>query len=293
MIRINIKGSVRKASSKVAARLERKKIRRLVEEDPRTVPCIWHQENNFGDRITPIMFDHFGFFPLLAHPVNAEAMGVGSILQILKDYRNWNGSVLGSGLIHDQSLRLPRAHFVAVRGVRTRDNLGIGESVQLGDPGVLISEFLGLTRLSDAGKIGIVPHYADLHSSQLKSLVDKYRDELILISPRQSVRRVAEELIRCRCVLSSSLHGLIFADSLGIPNVWIKLSDRVVGKGFKFDDYYSSLDISRYPAVITETARLSDFVDEAQLPPASKLEKLKVGLYAALKRYFDDKATCV
>ena len=46
-------------------------------------------------------------------------------------------------------------------------------------------------------------------------------------------------MMSCICILSSSLHWLIFADSLGIPNRRIVLSDEIIGGDLKFDDYYS------------------------------------------------------
>lgn len=46
-------------------------------------------------------------------------------------------------------------------------------------------------------------------------------------------------MLSCKCILSSSLHGLIFADALGIPNRRIVLSDEIIGGDLKFDDYYS------------------------------------------------------
>jgi hypothetical protein len=44
-------------------------------------------------------------------------------------------------------------------------------------------------------------------------------------------------------VLSSSLHGLIAADALGVPNAWIGLSDALRGGDFKFRDYYGVFGI--------------------------------------------------
>jgi pyruvyltransferase len=39
------------------------------------------------------------------------------------------------------------------------------------------------------------------------------------------------------------LHGLVFADSLGVPNKWIYLTDKLAGGSFKFHDYYSVFHI--------------------------------------------------
>ena len=40
------------------------------------------------------------------------------------------------------------------------------------------------------------------------------------------------------------MHGLIAADSLGIPNQWFALSEQVIGNGYKFADYYSVFEIN-------------------------------------------------
>ena len=49
------------------------------------------------------------------------------------------------------------------------------------------------------------------------------------------------KLCECEFILSSSLHGIILSDADHIPNMWIKLSDKVLGDGFKFRDYFRSV----------------------------------------------------
>ena len=44
----------------------------------------------------------------------------------------------------------------------------------------------------------------------------------------------------CAVVLSTSLHGLVFAEALGIPNLWVKAGDRLPGGEFKFHDWFST-----------------------------------------------------
>ena len=43
------------------------------------------------------------------------------------------------------------------------------------------------------------------------------------------------------------MHGLIFADSYGIPNAWIAPHDSMIGGEFKFNDYYSTTTVPKQP----------------------------------------------
>ena len=54
---------------------------------------------------------------------------------------------------------------------------------------------------------------------------------------------IFQQINNCKCILSSSLHGLIFADSYGIPNIHILFSDTIGGGEYKFKDYYSVFSV--------------------------------------------------
>jgi len=52
--------------------------------------------------------------------------------------------------------------------------------------------------------------------------------------------------VQCRTIVSSSLHGLVVADSLGIPNMRMICSDRIRGGDYKYDDYYSAFGMTEH-----------------------------------------------
>ena len=64
-------------------------------------------------------------------------------------------------------------------------------------------------------------------------------------------------------IAASSLHGVIAADAYGVPSTWIELSDKVIGKGFKFRDYFMSVGrTDREPLIVNETTKLKEVYDK-------------------------------
>ncbi len=172
--------------------------------------------------------------------VTPNLMLVGSILEWADD-RTY---ICGAGLISSEGrLNYHPASVQCVRGPLTAHFLhcqGISTPRSYGDPGVLAPRFFAPER-SEVYDIGVVPHYVDINSKWL----DKCRKEGVrILDPRSPLGDFFSALQECKVVLSSSLHGLIFAHAYGIPALWIEISDRVIGGGFKFFDYYLSIGIS-------------------------------------------------
>jgi pyruvyltransferase len=80
-----------------------------------------------------------------------------------------------------------------------------------------------------------VLHYIDI---DLAPCVQAAYPDVHMIDVTAEPAQVMCEIARCSTVISSSLHGLVAAEALGIPAAWVVLSDRVAGGTFKFHDYY-------------------------------------------------------
>lgn len=132
--------------------------------------------------------------------------------------------------------------FAAVRGelskARVEKILGKKLDIPTGDAGILASYLLKVP-VRKKYKTGIIAHYKEQTDAAFQQMMEFYPDTLF-IDVRQHPSAVIKQIAACECIVSSSLHGLIIADSLGIPNIHVKVTNNLLGDGFKFDDYYSA-----------------------------------------------------
>ena len=198
---------------------------------------------NVGDAASAVVVRHILKDPIrIVGQENQERpnlIAIGSILH----WADKNSIIWGSGLIHAEMV-LPTAprSILAVRGPLTRAKLrsqGIECGDVFGDPGVLISDVLPFPKMPRCG-VGVVPHYCDVD----EPFVARARaDGAVVIDPRWPLEKYLAALTGCASVVSSSLHGLVFAHAYGIPAAWVNLSARVLGEGFKFHDYFESVGL--------------------------------------------------
>lgn len=188
----------------------------------------WHRETNFGDQLTPWLLAKHGVAARWAPPARAEFFGVGSIAARIP--RGFTGWVWGTGLMkEDQTAHVDHARVLALRGPFT------GEAEVYADPGLLCGMYAPETE--KRFDVGVLPHYIEDLPHDGQRLDIRWKPQVLI-----------EQAAKCRRIVSSSLHGLILADSLGVPNMWV-YSDRVIGKGFKFRDYAASFGETIEPDV--------------------------------------------
>lgn len=204
------------------------------------------QHGNFGDEITiPILDRLFGIEALPVGLKHAELLGAGSILEFYawrigrppawkrllwpRDLHVW-----GTGTLFDQhEISWPqRLRFHALRGALTAERVGV-TSIALGDPGILSSRLI--RRPEKDRHVAAIPHFVDKRN--LPAVPKHWR----VVDPEQPVDDVLTQIASAELVVSSSLHGLIAADSFGIPCVWISfLGGQPDSPTHKFLDYASA-----------------------------------------------------
>ncbi|MCL2037462.1 glycosyltransferase [Candidatus Saccharibacteria bacterium] len=226
----------------------------------------WNEKPNFGDQVTvDIIRELFGYRAEWSPIDQCDLIGAGSVL----GWANGKGGhVWGSGFMFPDANVNHDLTYCAVRGKDSRSRLDRKwRKIPLGDPGLLVNIVYGASR-QKTDIIGVIPHYVDKDLPIIDRMLADSR--FIVMDVADSPAKIAEQIDQCKLVLSSSLHGLIFSDSFGVPNIHIELSDKVAGSGYKFRDYYSGIDKEYKQATIE---RLFD--EDYHVELISQYEKVK------------------
>ena len=190
------------------------------------IRLFWAREiPNFGDSLSYDVVQHLADRHVEWAPIaGCNMIAAGSVLPWLRESvrrRRRVVHVWGSGTLQLFAPQSPDAglRIHAVRGPLTASIVARGD-VAIGDPGLLAQEVFGMERGRSTGIVGLVAHYIQsTDASFRKSIPECVR----LIDPRNLVaREVVEQIAGCDFIFSSSLHGLIVADSLGIPKERLK-----------------------------------------------------------------------
>lgn len=221
---------------------------------------------NFGDQLSPVLLEVLsGRRVVFAGVHRCEMLVIGSIIERYAR-RAWRRrlvlnnrpvQVWGSGTIKPGGpVSLGAARVFSVRGLHTRERMGLPATTPLGDPGLLVDLLLGDRRPDKQWRWGIIPHVNDRVDPRFAALVERTPGATLIDVGEPDVRAVAKKIASCAFVASSSLHGLIAADSFGIPNVRLVAGDRIRGGDWKFEDYASA-----FPARELAVRRLDDGLD--------------------------------
>lgn len=252
----------------------------------------WTGHINFGDILIFDLFNKLNISYHLCTLSKCKLITIGSILHnfLLSKkniYSNKKLHCWGSGFISNDEVVLQKLigpfswefnrtiEFHALRGLYTQTLvekiLNKKITVALGDPGILINRVFP-HEVNKRYDVGIILHWKESienikNKISLKDYTVKY------ISPMQPPSIVINEIKQCNCILSSSLHGLIVADSFGIPNRHIQVTDKVEGGDFKFKDYYSAYENYEYKKLNISKFMITDDVIDRVIENHPHIEK--------------------
>lgn len=259
----------------------------MAETDPLKL-FWWKDQPNFGDVISGVVAGHAsGREVVWASPETCDLFGIGSIMQFVRRTHTKpreDGSkpwIWGTGCMGPLRKDFKEnVNFALVRGPITASLMSITTDF-FGDPGLLIAEAMD-EKIDMQESIGLVPHFSQFSSEALQQLV-KDEPALKLIDVRKDALQVCREIASCTHVISSSLHGLIVADSFGVPNTWLNPAGIHRSPRFKFYDYAASVERPLPPPIML--ADIREFIrnlPRGELSYSDGIARSK----AALMKYF-------
>lgn len=238
--------------------------------------------NNFGDCLTPFILKYYGLTPVYVPSFHkSDIILAGSILQLIP--RDYKGTIIGTGgsnIVYN----FPNASIKAVRGILTLNNTinNNHDKIKLGDPGLLMS-YIYHNDVSKDTLIGIIPHFVDKDDPAITTIHNRNKKSTTIINVLDSPPKVIKKIKSCKYILSSSLHGLIIADTFHIPN--IRFTTKRNNANYKYDDYYSSLGIESTYIQLKGDESLQELISLTSLKPVDKIQSLKEDLNQIMISY--------
>lgn len=241
-----------------------------VDSKPNRVNLEYSHTVNIGDTLSPIIVEWMLKKKGLSLDSSISGfkhlMAVGSVIGRGRfDTVLWGTGILSDSVWH--ALKVQRLYgrkydIRAVRGPRTAQALrkyGYDCPDVYGDPAVLMPLiYKGDKSELNSGKVCLIPHHKSIDSFR-KLYAEEYE---IIDTNTSDYRAFVNNILGSSLVVSSSLHGIILAESYGVPAIFFEEGEYIPRQRIKFFDWYESTN--RYDIPIAHS------VNEALslIPPA-------------------------
>ncbi|MCI6187320.1 MAG: polysaccharide pyruvyl transferase family protein [Spirochaetia bacterium] len=230
----------------------------------------WSEQPNVGDGLAPVIFD----WMLARKNINRDNFK-GHILTVgsLVGMGAADSVVWGTGLMNSVNfMRLVKDRFFikydirAVRGPLTRDAfLSAGYSCPeiYGDPAILLPFIYKPKTTEKKYQISIINH----HLNQGKSYPDVHEIDVNTYDYKNFIN----EILSSEKIISSSLHGIIIAETYGVPAIFLNEGESVFKQSMKYLDWYFSTN--RYNVRMASSLEEALMMDPMEIPELSKMQE--------------------
>ena len=216
----------------------------------------WREVPNFGDALAPLLLERFADIEDVQWDTisRASIASIGSILEHIPPL--WDGYIIGSGKLFEYSrlhLHTKTAKILSLRGPLSAR--GVPGDYTFGDPGLLANELVGPQEKK--WDLGIVPHWQDNQLVPRFTRLIKLPHTYKVIDPSDDPLEVLRQIGSCRRIVTSSLHGMIVADSFGEIPRRVEICPAMLRDGgdFKFRDYSASIQTDFKEGIMIEPSR--------------------------------------
>lgn len=215
----------------------------------------WKSKVNVGDMLAPVIYDYMlkknGLSKNAIVPKRVHLMTVGSLIGLMPfDAVIWGTGIhrvnITKNLIHNR--KKINYDIRAVRGPVTKfimDILGYQCPETFGDPAILMKLIYQPKDIKKEYDISVIYHLFHKNLNKQENL--HYID-----TQTSDYKFFINEIMKSKLIISSSLHGIILAETYGIPAIF--LSEGMEEEIIKYFDWYYSTD--RYNIKIAKS--LSD-----------------------------------
>lgn len=230
---------------------------------PDAIRLYWYTAKfNYGDQVNPYLVRKLSGKSVCYSDIEDHEAKYFVIGSILHHGDLTNVTVWGSGVISPEyELHGRPRSILAVRGPLSRDHLlalGLDCPAVYGDPAILLPQVYA-PEIEAKYDLGIVPHEVDKGHPWLEKM--KTDDRILIVDIQSPVEQVVHDILSCRAIASSALHGIITATAYGLPVCWLEFGDKVVGAGFKFRDFYASAGVAEpKPLAVAQSTRFSEIM---------------------------------
>ncbi len=220
------------------------------------------EELNVGDMLSPIVVEymlqkkHININKKIKKRLHLYA--IGSILTAgIQDATVWGSGVLNTKLAY--RLKHRKLDVRLIRGPLTGailEDYGHNNPKKYGDPALLLPYIYNPQNIKKEFKYGLILH-KDYNYKHLSN------DKIIEINIKTNdYKKFIDKILSVDIVISSSLHGIILAESYGVPAILLKPQKDYI----KYYDYYYSTGRMNFPvassvdeAMMMEPANIPDF----------------------------------